>query len=544
MAEEEDKESLARAQLPYRAEYCKTSRAKCKKCTEPMEAKSLKLAIMVKSRWHDGYDANYYHVPCFFQIKRPASVAEIRHFETLKFDDQKMLEKAVETNGRSVLGTAVPVDAGKPSAKSKSKKRAQPEPSGSSNGEVSVLVNYDDFSIEYAKSGRAKCVVCEEKIEKDAVRISKLDYDADTPWQGGPVPRWHHVECFAKAQQKLEFFGQVEKIKDFKLLEKEDQKMVKKIVKPIKPEIPDESKKPKKDPETASKEEAEEKLLKKQSRRFFNLREHVDAMKRKDIELMLEHMEQKSFFRNPSALVDHATDILMFGPMERCPECKRTDGMVLRGSSYICTNGSDENPCSYEVREPKRGVPDIPEDIVEKYDFFNNGYKFRGGHRIFPSKFVKAVEQKEAEDNNIVQDGAPLEGITIGMISWKSIDFEKSKVQKKITTLGGKLTVALGKSVFVILSNEDELSKDTPKVEVAKALEIPFAKADFLFKIEKKEDVVPEVKKCLIGDTKFDLAARYKQVKVEISEDLNSSAETIEDSQYGSEVKPEVVDLD
>lgn len=513
MSDTEDKESLARANLPYRAEYCKTSRAKCKKCSENMEAGSLKLAVMTKSRFHDGYDAAYSHVNCFFKMKRPTSVAEIRHFETLKYEDQKMLEKAIETNGKSVLGVTVE----EPSkGKSKDKKSKKAPAVKRSADEESVLVNYEDFLVEYAKSSRATCKKCEEKIEKSTIRLGKLDYDAETPYNAGPVPRWYHLKCFIEAREKLEFFGEIKKVKGFKDLEEEDQKMLRKTIKPMKPDsvescATDEKRLKKEDEATSSRRAEEESALKKQSDRFFKLREFVDSMKRKDIEQMLDYMDQKSDFKASTLLVDMATDVLLYGPLENCPKCHSSKGMILRGSSYICTRNINEVPCTYETREPKRGVPDVPEEVVEKYyDFFDN-YKFRGGARIFPSAFVKAVEQKEAEDNHTALGDAPLEGVSIGLISWNSIETDKTKVQKKILTLGAKLQTSLDSSIFVIITNEAELSKNHPKVEVAKALNVPFAKEDFLFKIQKREDVLPELKKCLIAEWDGDLDERLQK---------------------------------
>lgn len=538
----EDKESLARAHLPYRAEYCKTSRARCKKCGDIMEANSLKMANLTKSRFHDGYDAAYYHVACFFQMKRPSSVAEIRHYESLKFEDQKMLEKAIETKGLSVLGTSVEV-AGEKNGKSSDDNKNKTK-KGKKRGPLEIdtdgyLVNYQDFMVDYAKSNRSKCNLCEEKIEKESIRLGKLDYDAETPWRGGPIPRWFHVECFAKSMEQLEFFGQIEKIKDFDVLEDEDQKMLKKKIKPLKlaPKMSDgDNKKLKKD-DQASDIQKEEKLLKKQSDRFFALREFVNTMKRKDIEQLLDHMKQKSNFKASSMLIDMATDVLLFGPLEKCPICKNTKGIELRGSSYICTRGISEwEQCTYETREPKRGLPDVPEEIVEKYPFFEDTYKFKPGNRIFPSKFVKAVEQKEAEDNNIVQEGAPLDGLSFGVTSWKAVTLDKTTVQKKIQSLGGKIQTSLDKSLFVILSNEHELRKDSPKMEVAKALKVPFVTADFISKIQTKDDVLPQIKKCLIGDWDGDLEARFKKMNVkELKSNIKSrSAANVAKSIYKS----------
>lgn len=515
----DEKESLARAHLPYRAEYCKTSRAKCKKCSNPMDANTLKLANLTKSRFHDGYDANFYHIDCFFQIKRPSSVAEIQNYETLKYEDQQKLEKAIDTRGASILGTKVETSSSDKVSKSSRKAKKRDESEAATTG---VYVNYDDYVVEYAKSNRSKCVVCTDKIDKDTVRLGKLDYDAETQWTGGPVPRWHHVDCFAKTLEQLEFYGKIEKIKNFSELEKVDRKMLKEKIKQIEPPASSQAaetngKRAKMEASgsngQAGAEVDEDKMLKKQSDRFFKLREFVDTMKRKDIEQMLEFMKQKSNFKNPSKLVDMATDVLLYGPLKKCPVCKHSRGMVLRGGSYICTRGDESEPCTYESRDPPRGLPDVPEDIIEKYYSFFDTYKFKGGKRLFPSKFVQAVEKKEALDNNIIPEGGPLEGLSIGVISWSAVVAEKSKVQKRVAELGGKIQTVLEKSMFVILSNEMEIEKNSPKIEVAKCLNIPFCTPEFLFRINKKEDVLSEVKKCIIGEWDGDLAERMVQLK-------------------------------
>uniref|UniRef100_A0A6G1SNT4 Poly [ADP-ribose] polymerase n=1 Tax=Aceria tosichella TaxID=561515 RepID=A0A6G1SNT4_9ACAR len=508
MSQVEDKESLARAQLPYRAEYCKTSRAKCKKCQEQMEAGSLKLAFMTKSRFHDGYDASYCHVNCFFLIKRPTSVAEISHFETLKYEDQKMLEKAIESNGKSVLASGSKAAAeGKSGKKGKSKKAAKRAPDED--------VNYQDFTVEYAKSGRAKCCTCQEAIPKGEVRFAKMDYAADDiPGAIGPVPRWHHVECFAKSQEQLEFFGCVEKVPNFESLEFEDKMMLKKLIKPMKPPTPengDTSKKVKSEDEKEAQQE--ELALKIQSERFHALRSKLNEIRKSELEELLEFMGQKHNFKAATLTLDLAADCLLFGPLKPCPKCKKPGTMILRNSSYICTSGSDsEKPCDYETRDPQRSVPDFPDEFVEKYPYFAEQYEFVEGKRIFPKNLLKAVEQKEAENNNLVQEGAPLEGLSIGVISWAALKNDKEKIQKKVITLGGRVTTVIDSSIFVILSNKNELDKVTPKMEVAKDLGIPFAKEDFLFNLKTKDDVVPQLTKCLIGEWDGKLKARYEKM--------------------------------
>lgn len=526
--DKEDKESIARSQLPYKAEYCKTNRAKCKKCKEPMIANSIKLASMVKSRFHDGYDANFYHVNCFFQVKRPTSVAEIGHFETLKYDDQKMIQDAIESEGLSVLGQLVKVDdkksskilESKKSDKSKSKKR---DKDAISKELPTLLCNYNDFLVEYAKSGRSKCKKCQLQIEKNAIRLGKLDYEAENQYGSGPIPSWHHIDCFAKSLTQLKFFGSIDKVTGFVDLQAGDKDILKdkiKVVdlKDVEREIEAKKLKASQDGSTQQdKEKAaeEERKLKKQSDSFFALRSQVDKIKRKDLEAILQHMSQKCNFKNPSALVDAATDVLMFGPIKRCPQCKQKGGFVLRAGEYICTRGDDSDPCTYATREPKRGLPDIPDEIVEKYPFFEETYRFKGGKRLFGKEFIKAVEQKEAEVNKIVQEGAPLEGLNIGVIGWKGLDMDKTKIITKVTMLGGQMLTALDSTLFVVLATKDQLDRDEPRVVVAKELNVPFATPEFLFRIEKKQDLMINLKECLIGDWSGDLDDRWidKRIK-------------------------------
>lgn len=47
--------------------------------------------------------------------------------------------------------------------------------------------------IEHAKSGRAKCRKCREKIEKDELRFGH-----ETMFEGSPTYQWYHLKCAAE----------------------------------------------------------------------------------------------------------------------------------------------------------------------------------------------------------------------------------------------------------------------------------------------------------------------------------------------------------
>ena len=72
--------------LPYRAEYAKSGRAKCKACKADIPKGDLRLAAMIQSPFFDGKQANWFHWNCFFSRNRPTAVGEIAHFDSLRRD--------------------------------------------------------------------------------------------------------------------------------------------------------------------------------------------------------------------------------------------------------------------------------------------------------------------------------------------------------------------------------------------------------------------------------------------------------------------------
>lgn len=100
---------------------------------------------------YDGKTPNWYHFECFFKKQRPKSVDDIANFETIRVEDQEKIK------GRVGVATVTIVP------DKKGKKRA-----GDTNSKLKKEA-LKDFTIEYAKSGRAMCRGCEQKILKDEV---------------------------------------------------------------------------------------------------------------------------------------------------------------------------------------------------------------------------------------------------------------------------------------------------------------------------------------------------------------------------------------
>nr|CAH7715522.1 unnamed protein product [Callosobruchus chinensis] len=122
--------------LPYRVEYAKSSRASCRGCKGGIDQGDLRLAVMIQSRHFDGKTPNWYHFKCFFEKQRPKTVDDIEHFESIRVADQDKIKERV---GLSTIAI-VPDKKGKKRGADKLKQQA-----------------LKDFTIQYAKSGRAMC---------------------------------------------------------------------------------------------------------------------------------------------------------------------------------------------------------------------------------------------------------------------------------------------------------------------------------------------------------------------------------------------------
>ncbi|KAK2709146.1 hypothetical protein QYM36_012964, partial [Artemia franciscana] len=177
------------------------------KCLELLDKTGL-LKHAQKSTKFDGKMAHWYHMDCFFIRQRPKGVTEIEHFESLRYEDQEKIR--VRVTSSAAIGAPAKAKKGK-------------------KGDIKLR----DYAVEYAKSSRAACKGCQEKIEKDDIRISKKNYDSDAAKRYGPHDDWHHVDCFTNLREDLGFVDSVEVIPGFHALSPDDRKMLKGKLKAI-----------------------------------------------------------------------------------------------------------------------------------------------------------------------------------------------------------------------------------------------------------------------------------------------------------------------
>ncbi|XP_016151255.1 poly [ADP-ribose] polymerase 1-like [Sinocyclocheilus grahami] len=196
----------------YKAEYAKSGRASCKKCKENIAKDSLRMAIMVQSPMFDGKVPHWHHFSCFWLRAAVQSPSDISGFIDLRWGDQEKVKKAIES-GDATGGKG--------------------EQKGAAKGEKIL----NDFAVEYAKSNRSTCKGCDQKIEKDHIRVSKKTVDPEKP-QLGLIDRWYHTGCFVSRREELLFKPEYSaaQLKGFAALRDEDKEELKKRLPAVKNE--------------------------------------------------------------------------------------------------------------------------------------------------------------------------------------------------------------------------------------------------------------------------------------------------------------------
>lgn len=67
--------------------------------------------------------------------------------------------------------------------------------------------NANKFSVEYSRSNRSVCHGCNNKIEKDLVRLSRKTSTSHNHLQ---TDQWYHIDCFKEHKDELNFDGTAE----------------------------------------------------------------------------------------------------------------------------------------------------------------------------------------------------------------------------------------------------------------------------------------------------------------------------------------------
>ncbi|XP_055693222.1 poly [ADP-ribose] polymerase [Lutzomyia longipalpis] len=456
-------------ELPYLTEYAKSSRASCRKCKGKIEKGELRLAVMVQSAFHDSKQPNWFHSTCFFEKQRPASEGDISGFASLRTEDQDFISKEIaKLNGPGTSGT---------SGKGKGKKR----------GAENTLLK--DFGVEYSKSDRATCCGCQQKILKAEVRIKKVVYDTEIGMKFGGQPLWHHVECFAKCRGELMYFTTGDQLPGFNTLSKEDKAAVKKALPAVKEaDMPVTVKKAKVEKEDEDDKATKEKI-KKQNDKYFKLHRLLEdsKMTKNHFWEILEHNKQDTQ-EGKDASLNLVCDILTFGALERCTECKGQ--LVFSDNGYKCTGSISEwSKCLNVVKEPKRFKAKIPQHIVENFGLEKvkpkvetRAIKYHAVSAAVAQSMVKKENgNDEADGPKVTREKGKLYNMEFFLMG--RLTRSKDDIRAALRPFGGRVGSRLHENTMAVIATENEVEKMSSRMEQVKELKIQVIPESFLDEI-------------------------------------------------------------
>uniref|UniRef100_A0A3B5AWL1 Poly [ADP-ribose] polymerase n=1 Tax=Stegastes partitus TaxID=144197 RepID=A0A3B5AWL1_9TELE len=458
----------------YRAEYAKSGRASCKKCKENIAKDSLRMAIMVQSPMFDGKVPHWHHFSCFWQRAAAQSTADIAGYSDLRWEDQEKVKKAIESGGAA---------GGKGDQKSGAK------------GEKTL----NDFAVEYAKSNRSTCKGCEQKIEKDQIRVSKKTVDPEKP-QLGLIDRWYHTACFVSRREELVFKPEYNaaQLKGFNALRAEDKEELKKRLPAVKSEgkrkgddVDGLSKKQKKEEEDEKKKLEEQ--LKSQSQLIWGLkdklRKYCSTNDMKEL-LIANRQEVPS---GESNVVDSLADGMAFGALEPCKECQGQ--LVFKGDAYYCKGDiSAWTKCVFKTATPIRKDWVVPKEFHEVP--FLKKFKFKRQDRLYPKEApTKTPTAAKAEPSLLFTvcfcaADKPLTGMKLLAVG--KLSKNKDDLKAAVEALGGKITGTANKA-SLCLSTKKEVEKMSKKMEEVRDAAVRVVSEDFLTDIKSSGKALQEL---------------------------------------------------
>lgn len=481
---------MAAPPQPFKAEYAKSNRSTCKSCQTNISKDSFRIAKVVPATQFEGYMPVWNHASCIFKKKgQIKSLEDIEGLDSLRWEDQQKV--------RTYIENTAPSEAGKPA-----KEKADGE-----------------YAIEIAKSSRAACKSCNEKIEKGQVRVSTMVTSESSKFRG-KVPAWRHAKCFFELNWWEE---PPEELPGWEDLSIEDQKTVQELVNPGSSKVKNavksgENTKQKGTKRKGDKEQDEplatggqkkrgrkgeaqldteivklaaetqknnnhEKQLEIQSKTLWSIKDELKKnVDTSELRMMLEENGQDSS-GSEYDLRERCADGMLFGALGPCPTCNGP--LEFHGGQYRCRgNLSEWSKCTYTTRSPERikGKWKIPEDSDNSYlkKWFKS-QKVKKEKRLFSTKLPTAENRPDASAKKKVEgktQGSALEGLKVAIVG-KDI---QAKWKRLIHDVGGQLLKEMTPEVDCVITSEVELEVEDnkDKFHSALGLRIPIVKEDFL----------------------------------------------------------------
>uniref|UniRef100_A0A2N9F9V3 PARP-type domain-containing protein n=1 Tax=Fagus sylvatica TaxID=28930 RepID=A0A2N9F9V3_FAGSY len=175
------------------AEYAKSNRSSCKKCSKQIAKQSLRVGMS---------------------------------------SDQEALKKLLDSSDKSVEdGEVHKSDGDEENEEEKNSEKAEVHKSDgdeenekeNNSKKAKVIKDVSEMVAEYAKSNRSSCKKCSKQIAKQSLRVGMVSRDA----RGFDLTKWHHLDCFPVGSAPV---ASPDSIKGFEALQSSDQEALKKLL--------------------------------------------------------------------------------------------------------------------------------------------------------------------------------------------------------------------------------------------------------------------------------------------------------------------------
>ncbi|XP_057375283.1 poly [ADP-ribose] polymerase 1-like [Daphnia carinata] len=270
------------------------------------------------------------------------------------------------------------------------------------------------FRTEYAKSDRSSCNECKSKIANGTLRLAVVSQAATFDRK---IPSWYHFDCFFESQRPksagdIAHFDQLrwkdqEKINE-KISEKINDKEV--LLKKL-PALPvqkrkiedtvdgdgSSSAKKRKRKENQNEQQSEE--IKKRNKIRFKYKDQLKTLTKQELQVMLEYNDQQ-IPSGTSEILDHLSDVMTFGALLPCLECKTGQLYYKSGVGYQCSeNIGGWAECSHITTAPERKAFKVPPELAEKYSFLEK-YKYVARQRVIPA-LTRTIQKETTDEVNV-----------------------------------------------------------------------------------------------------------------------------------------------
>jgi len=428
--------------LPFKTEYAKSGRASCKGCRSTISKDSLRLAKMIQSPHFDGKQPVWFHYSCFFKKNKPIQLSEIAGFDSLRWDDQEKIKQHFSGDASASLSTVDEVDA-----------------------------QLAEFQVDYAKSNRSKCKRCEEKINKDELRVANM-VDGGVKQISGKIPAWHHVDCFVEKKEEESDLAEIAEhdISGFDSLKDEDQKKLRKVLGLKKSGKKESSKETKKANVKVTGEAKDDLALKEQSEMLWKLRDNLKSIC--SVGFLKELLEENGMNSRggESDILDRCVDAMAFGIPGACPACGK--GRLLYCSNgYKCTGHlSAWTKCQYVTFKPPRTLWITSKESLKACDFLKT-VKPEVKDRLFPKSTIMHDPENPLAGKKVLLSNA--------------LKKSKDAAALKAKEYGGLVVQSVVSDLFCYITTKAEVEKRSKKIEGLISKGIPILPEEFLSQIEK-----------------------------------------------------------